>query len=118
MSYDDARAAYGDEWDEDDPSLAFSPGGETWADFHARVDTSLRRLAAEHEDRTLVVACHGGVVDVALRALLDLPMVGGFEVYTHNTSLTEFVRVPARERRTSRWRLVRYNDTAHLAGVS
>ena len=118
MSYDDARAAYGDEWDEDDPSLAFSPGGETWADFHARVDTSLRRLAGAHEDRTVVVACHGGVVDVALRALLDLPMVGGFEVYTHNTSLTEFVRVPARERRTSRWRLVRYNDTAHLAGVS
>ncbi len=45
-------------------------------------------------------------------------MVGRFEVATHNTSLTEFVTVPPREGRTARWRLVRYNDAAHLAGVS
>ena len=88
MSYDDARAQYGDERRRGRSLLAFSPGGETWTDFHARVDTTLRRLAAEHQDHTVVVACHGGSSIVALRGLLDLPMVGGFEVYTQNTSLT------------------------------
>ena len=42
-----------------------------------------------------MIACHGGVVDVGLRTLLDLGMVGAFDLYTQNTSMTEFVLVPA-----------------------
>jgi hypothetical protein len=58
------------------------------------------------------------VIDAALRELLGLPMVGAFELSTENTSLTELVFIPGRDRRTPRWRLVRYNDAAHLAGLS
>jgi hypothetical protein len=57
------------------------------------------------------------VIDAAIRGLLDLPMVGGFELFTQNTALSELVLVPARDRRSERWRLMRYNDAAHLAGV-
>jgi probable phosphoglycerate mutase len=38
--------------------------------------------------------------------------VGEFEVHTMNTSITELVHV-----RPGRWRVVRYNDAAHLAGL-
>ncbi len=117
MSYDDAIAKYGYDDFEDDPSVALSPGGETWIDFHERVTTAVRRVAAEHPDHTVVIACHAGVIDAAIRGLLDLPMVGGFELFTQNTALSELVLVPARDRRSERWRLVRYNDAAHLAGV-
>ena len=117
MSYDDAIAKYGYDDFEDDPSVALSPGGETWIDFHERVATAVRRVAAEHPDHTVVIACHAGVIDAAIRGLLDLPMVGGFELFTQNTALSELVLVPARDRRSERWRLVRYNDAAHLAGV-
>lgn len=118
MSYDDAIAKYGYDDFEDDPSIALSPGGESWIEFHMRVGSAVRRVAAEHADRTIVIACHAGVIDAAIRGLLDLPMVGGFELFTQNTALSELVLVPARERRTERWRLLRYNDAAHLAGLS
>jgi probable phosphoglycerate mutase len=61
----------------------------------------------------VVVVCHGGVIDAAFRTLLRLPMTGSFELRTTNTSLTELVHV-----RAGRWQLIRYNDAAHLEGVS
>jgi probable phosphoglycerate mutase len=117
MSYEDAIAKYGyDDW-EDDPAVALSPGGETWIEFHDRIFGAMRRVATEHADRTVVIACHAGVIDAAIRGLLDLPMVGGFELFTQNTALSELVFVPARERRSERWRLVRYNDAGHLSDI-
>jgi probable phosphoglycerate mutase len=119
LSYDDYISKYGWRDMEANPDLELSPGGESIAAFHRRVGGALARVAEAHRERTVVIACHGGVVDVGLRTLLGLGMVGGFDLYTENTSLTEFVLVPATERRPSRrWRLVRYNDAAHLAGVS
>jgi probable phosphoglycerate mutase len=38
--------------------------------------------------------------------------MGSFEIHTVNTSITELVLT---ER--NRWKLVRYNDSAHLAGL-
>ncbi len=118
LAYDDYIAKYGWRDMEADPDLVLSPGGESIASFHQRVGAALTRIAAAHLDQTVVIACHGGVVDVGLRTLLRLGMVGAFDLYTQNTSLTEFVLVPPTERRPERrWRLVRYNDAAHLAGV-
>ncbi|HMK11513.1 MAG TPA: histidine phosphatase family protein [Acidimicrobiales bacterium] len=114
MLWDEALAKYGDPDQLDNLHSPMSPGGESWAEFHDRVGGAMRRIASEHEGRTVVVACHGGVVDVALRTLLEVTVEARFELYTHNTSLTEIMHLPERDR----WRLVRYNDAAHLAGVS
>jgi probable phosphoglycerate mutase len=99
------------DWDADLHGVVM-PGGETIADFHHRVGSTLSTVLDRHEGGTVVVACHGGVVDAVFRLLLRLPPLGGFELHTANTSLSEFVRV-----RPARWRLVRYNDAAHLAGL-
>jgi probable phosphoglycerate mutase len=100
---------YGADRNWEDPYHDNFPGGETYAAFHHRVATALHRLAADHAGRTVVVACHGGVVDVAFRSFLRLPLAGGFELHTVNASLTVFCRVAA-----AKWRLERYNDAAHL----
>ena len=97
------------DWERDPHAITF-PGGETVAEFHHRVGRALSRIVHEHAGGAIVVVCHGGVVDVAFRALLGLPMTGGFELHTVNSSLTELVHG-----RPGRWRLVRYNDAAHLA---
>jgi broad specificity phosphatase PhoE len=60
----------------------------------------------------VVVVCHGGVIDVAIRHLLSIPLVGTFELHTLNTSITELAF------RDPRWALLRYNDAAHLEGVA
>jgi probable phosphoglycerate mutase len=97
---------------ESDPFAVTFPGGETLADFHHRIGRAFHDLESAHDGKTVVVVCHGGVVDAAFRSLLHLPMTGGFELRTVNTSLTELRRV-----RPGRWRLVRYNDAAHLEGL-
>lgn len=99
------------DWNGDPHGVTF-PGGETLAQFHHRVGEGLSEAVADHAGGLVVIACHGGVVDAAFRYLLRLPSSGGFELHTVNTSLTEFVRT-----RPGRWRLSRYNDAAHLAGL-
>jgi probable phosphoglycerate mutase len=85
------------------------PGGETVAEFQHRVGGALRAALDRHSGQSLVVVCHGGVVDAALRMALRTPPTGIFEMYTKNTSITELVLV-----RPGRWRLDRYNDHGHL----
>jgi len=67
---------------------------------------------AAHDGGCVVVVCHGGVIDAVMRTALQAPARGGFDLFTKNTSLTEFLVV-----RADRWRLERYNDASHLAGL-
>jgi len=99
------------DWEANPYNVIF-PGGETVAEFHHRIGIALHRTVREHQGKTVVVCCHGGVVDAVLRMSLRSSLTGGFEVHTMNTSITEMVEV-----RTGRWRLVRYNDHGHLAGL-
>ncbi len=104
-----------------------APGGESWATFSTRVGTALHGIASAHPGMTVVVVCHGGVIEGSLLALGNLPLRRSFDVAIGNTSLTEWTRpagaaagsdeVPARPDDEIRWTLVRFNDTAHLAGV-
>ena len=75
-----------------------------------------RRSSQRTRARPILVACHGGVIDVAFRTFLDLPARGHFDLFTLNTSITE-LRVDDHGPRRGRWRLLRYNDHAHLAGL-
>lgn len=97
---------------ESDPYAPTFPGGETIAEFDVRVGTALSNTVAAHRGGTIVVVCHGGVIDGVMRHALRTARTGLFELHTKNTSLTELVQV-----RSDRWRLLRYNDAAHLAGL-
>jgi broad specificity phosphatase PhoE len=99
------------DWEVDPHAVTF-PGGETLADLHHRVTGTVHAVMERHPGRTIVVCCHGGVVNAVLRLALRTPINGGFELFTTNASLTELVLV-----QPGRWRLVRYNDAAHLAGL-
>ena len=93
----------------DDPSIPTAPGGESWTGFMARVVDALHDLTSRHAGDTIVVACHGGIVDASLLQLLGMgDQYVPARFVTVNASLTEWTR------RRDRWRLVRYNDAAHL----
>jgi len=98
-------------WSEDPFGVTF-PGGETLAEFHFRIGRAVRRLVDQHPDETIVVACHGGVVDTVMRHALKTPMTGGFQINTQNTSITELELA-----RPNHWVLHRYGDAAHLAAL-
>jgi probable phosphoglycerate mutase len=112
MAFDEYIERYGGGWWEGDPFGTSFPGGETIAAFQFRIGQAIRRTVDTYADQTIVVACHGGVVDAALRLALKSPATGAFEIQTLNTSITEIELV-----KDNHWRLLRYNDIGHLVGL-
>ncbi len=112
MTYDEFIERFGvPRWDGDPHDVVY-PGGETISQFHDRVMEALRRTVRQHEGGTVVIACHAGVIDAVMRNTLHMHQTGKFELHTQNTSLTELLHVQGRK-----WRLLRYNDSAHLHGL-
>ncbi len=101
----------GPNWDEH-PDLPIAPGGESWTGFVLRVADALEGAAARHPGGLVVVACHAGVIEASLLAML--PLVGGragarLQLRTQHASLTTW------EVEEGRWRLLGYNDASHLS---
>lgn len=97
-----------------EPFRALAPGAENWGQFMLRVATTLHHIARKHEGETVVIVCHGGVINGSLTCFLGLNTLfrPGIEFDLHNTSITHWVYY---ERNGSpHWRLVRYNDALHL----
>lgn len=116
ISWEDFRGRYGPgSWDTSF-YRPMAPGAESWALFSARVGKVLTRLAADHAGRSVVVACHGGVIENSFRALGQLSLAPQFLLRIENTSVTEWER-PA-DTDEDRWTLARFNDAAHIAGLS
>ena len=112
MTFQEFIDRYGmPDW-ESDPYAQTFPGGETIAEFDVRVGRVFSQVVREHQGGSVVIVCHGGVIDGLMRYTLRSARTGLFELHTKNTSLTELVQV-----RSDRWRLLRYNDAAHLAGL-
>ena len=88
----------------------WAPGAESWAEFSLRVGVALLEIAERHAGETVVIACHGGVVESSFVNLGGLGIQRPFEMSAENTSLTEWRRGEG-----GPWRLERYNDAAHLA---
>lgn len=95
-----------------DPDARLVEGMETWNELFARVGDAFARTARDHPGRRIVVACHGGPIGASFVNL------GGFDhrvaldraAEILNTSLTEW------RHDGFAWKLVRFNDAAHLQG--
>ena len=96
-----------------EPERPLSPGGESWAEFGVRAQAALTSLA--EAGGTVVVVCHGGIIEQSMVLGLGRPpnTPPGQNLATPpNTSLTEW------HVSDEGWRLVRYADAAHLAGLA
>ncbi len=77
LTYDELAARYPDayarfEWRE--PDAALPGGGESLTAFFNRVMLALTRIAKRHPDADVLVVCHGGVLDMAHRMAVALPL--------------------------------------------
>jgi probable phosphoglycerate mutase len=96
-----------------EPDRPFAPGGESLRQFYDRVVGLLRRIEDDHAGSMVVAVCHGGVIDAAFRFYLSIGLSDAFDLWTLNTSITEFaILTPG-----GRPQLRRYNDAAHLRGL-
>ncbi|MCU0493064.1 MAG: histidine phosphatase family protein [Chloroflexaceae bacterium] len=117
MQNGDAWAKFGFPDFETQPLRPIAPGGESWGSFMLRVAAAFTRITRTHEGKTIVVVCHGGVIDGTFVHFFQMPshVLPAAEFFTHNTSITHWQR-HTREGRTN-WRLVKYNDTLHLRDI-
>lgn len=100
------------DWDVD-PGAPIAPGGESWTGFVSRASGAVAAVAARHPGRLSVIVAHAGVIEATLATFLGVdPGRGRLGLRTTNTSLTEW------ELGGGRWRLLRYNDAAHLLAGS
>jgi len=85
------------------------PGGEDRDHFVRRAVSVMTDIIARHSDQTAIVVSHGGTLGVYLAHLLEMPIHRRLPFQFDNASLS-IVRVTER-----RVRLVKFNDTWHLA---
>jgi len=112
LTWEQFSERYGEPDFDSDPYSELAPGGESWAGFVHRASDALRLLAERHSGECVVVVCHAGVVEASLLELMPVdPRRGRLGLRTGHTSLTEW------ELSAGGWRLLRYNDVAHLAAL-
>jgi probable phosphoglycerate mutase len=87
------------------------PGGESLRQFHSRVMTAVRELAAAAPGQRVAVVTHGGVLDMLWRTAHGLPLDGLRACEIPNTGLNRL-----------RWagdtlQIEQWADDSHLAGL-
>lgn len=97
------------------PFFQVIPQAESWVQFMLRASVALNRITQQYEGRTIVLVCHGGVIDASFHLFLHLSTLhlapASFD--THNTSITHWYRT-ALEIHPMSWALETYNDVMHL----
>lgn len=98
------------------PFFQIMPGAESWVQFMLRACTSLNHITQQYEGKTVVVVCHGGVVDASFHFFLHLSTLHLPPAFfnTHNTSITHWYLTEDTGYHPPSWTLECYNDTMHL----
>lgn len=93
-----------------EPDRVVSAGGESLSRFRQRVRRLFERLTQEHDGRTVVAVCHGGVISQSIVSFFGTADRRRVHVDVDFTSVTEY------RWEDPLWRLRRFNDVAHLVG--
>jgi probable phosphoglycerate mutase len=87
------------------------PGGESTRQFHARVLAAVRRIAAAHHGQQVLVATHGGVLDMLWRDVHGLPLQGARDCHIPNCGIN---RLQLDDERLT---ILQWADDAHMADL-
>ncbi len=95
------------DWDLE-PDALTAPGGESLLGFHERCREAIERTVAAHPKELVVIVCHGGVIEQAMKTYQGVAPEVRLRPRIENCSMTEI------EFREGWRRLLRYNDRAPL----
>ncbi|GLV59804.1 phosphoglycerate mutase [Dictyobacter sp. S3.2.2.5] len=101
------------------PYFRWLPTGENWVEFNLRATSALQRVMHEYAEKTIVLVCHGGIVQASFTYFFGMTIhhLQRADIDTDYTAITHW-QVFARE---VGWQpnflLERYNDRHHLEGV-
>lgn len=95
------------------PVMLDAESAESLMHFRTRVGVFVEEIVEQHRSQTILVVCHGGVVEAMLQHIFNVGPWQRCEVWISNTGIThfEYVEHPGRET----WRLHSHNRTDHLS---
>ena len=91
-----------------DPVNVSPPNGETMTQLSARVRSALGELQSKHQDETILIVSHGGIIQVLLCMLLGVGLNRYWQFHVIPAALTEIRIYEAGAI------LDIFNDTSHL----
>ena len=97
------------------PFFQVAPDEESRAQFSLRACTALSRIIHTYEGNTIMLVCHGGIIDTSFSFFFEFSTVHIPRALfkTRNTSITHWYKVPFGHVPNT-WTLERYNDVMHL----
>lgn len=110
-------------WGTQQPYDPVTNNGENWMQFRARVgafieslirrfETHQTRSAEEKAEQTIIVVCHGGVIEAFFEYVFEKGPWSVVSVMTRNTGITYFEYRPVPNR--PEWRMYYHNRVDHL----
>jgi alpha-ribazole phosphatase len=111
--YEDLRLEDGENlrrWEADRLGVP-PPNGEALEDLGIRVQEFYEEICAAHQDQTVVIAAHGGSLQVMIVLALGLPLERYWQFHVSNASLSEL------QIYNEEVVLQLLNDTGHLEGI-
>lgn len=119
MPVETYRKTYGEVDFMRNPYQPIAPGGENWGQFMLRVGEALDRIVRAYEGKTIVLVCHGGIIDGSFLYFFKMsawtPPLTRF--YTRNTSITHWKQLTSATEEEKSWHLMKYNDAFHLYDI-
>lgn len=106
---------YGPYWGSERPFAPITPtrpDGESLMHFRVRVGQFVEEMIEKHRTQTVMVVCHGGVIELAFDHMFNIGPFRRCEVWSKNTGVAyfEYVEHPLRET----WRLHFHGRVQHL----
>lgn len=98
------------------PTMDAAERSETFMHTRVRVGLFVEEIVEHHRGETVLVVCHGGVIDCVFDHVFNVGPWRRCEMWTNNTGMThfEYVEHPGREV----WRLHYYNRVEHLRDLT
>jgi 2,3-bisphosphoglycerate-dependent phosphoglycerate mutase len=96
------------------PYTRFGKTGESRWEVYLRAGRAIQRIL-DQPAGTYLVAAHGGVLNMAMYAILGIPVQADFSgprFMFHNTTFTTFTYEPEHHN----WRMLHFDDRPHLNG--
>jgi probable phosphoglycerate mutase len=113
LTYAEVKARYPEDYarfEAREPDYAFRTG-ESLRDFSARSIAVVSKIVNQHEDQSVLVFTHGGVLDKLYRFVTGLPLSAQRDFGIPNAGLNRIEVTPAG------WRIRSWADVAHLDGA-
>jgi probable phosphoglycerate mutase len=120
LTFEEIVERYGHtDWDQE-PFRQLAPNADSWIEFVTRACRGIDRITRQYDGQTIVIVCHGGIIEASFFYFFRLGIWRQLPVIVHNTSITHWHKSMfyINGRAETQWGLVQLNDHTHLRDIS